>query len=183
MGHPSLPFPSHRSYHHKALLYSTNGRKHQITNGDTTGDEMIRHSTQSCTVPSELEQHPHPHDICNYNPPYPSYPAHPISHFPLSFPPPATLAHATRNHISNSINSIILMLLSHAYHTPPHPSPCNICNMQHLPPKQATSPARATQKAWPAKHSAAWLRIMLKWGERGWGCAKCSILCTVRTVV
>ena len=38
----------------------------------------------------------------------------------------------------------------------------------HIAPEQAAAP-RAHAKAWQAKHSTAWLRIMLKWGQRGWG--------------
>lgn len=74
----------------------------------------------------------------------------------------------------------------HSLHPQPHrprititaqyPTTCNLTPItprthsksNTLPPKRQPAP-RAHAKAWPAKHSAAWLRIMLKWGEKGWG--------------
>lgn len=92
-----------------------------------------------------------------------------IHPFPLIslISPPATPS--THHHHHTISNNNAISCLSHPVRTV-NPTP-SLPNRQPAP--------RAHAKAWPAKHSAAWLRIMLKWGERGWGLPRGVLYCTV----
>lgn len=84
------------------------------------------------------------------------------SHPPI--PPPQP--HNPRITITAQIQQHTFRCLSHS----PIPRLIHPSNTSPRPPAPNRQPApRAHAKAWPAKHSAAWLRIMLKWGQKVWG--------------